>query len=405
MATKKPTGRPAPTSKRPPSFADVMKARGLKTSGTSGNTGTAISATGPEAEEGKASPSPSTPSPAPEVPAATATKDTQTHEAAKAGESSKATSKPTTKTASKKPSTTKSSSATKKAPAKPSPEEPAPTSKPQPSVAAPGVQATRGTTAPAGESVDEPTPGSAATTEPVDAPDPKPPVKKTAVKKTPAKKPSAPARPRSRAKSETTPRTLADVTDWPEVDVPIDLFSDLDARRVKVAMTVPRTLLVQMSVVSGMITLHNPEWTAEHGVPTTAAVKEGLLRLGLWHLDDPDLFHLIPIDLRRRGAQPVVTIPRGKSPTKPKSPTFPAMEYIPDGSSRVADTTYLTEPLNEAVPQIGVTWATTHSVWLEVHDAVPGVSAFREGLIRLGLKHVADPELLQMIPRDARRRR
>lgn len=73
-------------------------------------------------------------------------------------------------------------------------------------------------------------------------------------------------------------------------------------------------LLQEMSAVSAEWTVANRHrlWERAQAVPTPSGFREGLLRLGLKHINDPEFIELIPPDFRRKlkSAGPAVTAPR-----------------------------------------------------------------------------------------------
>lgn len=221
----------------------------------------------------------------------------------------------------------------------------------------------------------------------------------------PAKK-TASHRPSKKAAPPEPRRAPAPVTEWDPVTSPLEPTQRLDDARVKTSMLWPEGLLALVPMVGSYLTITSPVWMSQRGgAPTSAAMKEGLLRLGLKYIDDPELLNLIPADKRRSDAAVDVSVPDRFLAAEPGAGAMPLpeMEYRGE-TTRIADTTYLTESLVEALTLVGASWVRQHPVWVQLHVAPPGVGAFREGLLRLGLKHCNDPELLQMIPSDRRRR-
>lgn len=300
--------------------------------------------------------------------------------------------------ASKKAATKSGGSAKKKPAAK---KVPSPIKADPPPEEAPPAASSRGAGEPSPEPAvpaPAPTGGEAEpplSNEPVPPATPLKPAKQTA-RRRPAKK-AAPVTPR---------RAPAPVTEWDPVASPLEPTQRLDDPRVKTTMLWPEGLLALVPIVGSYLTITSPVWMAQRGgAPTSAAMKEGLLRLGLKYIDDPELLNLIPADKRRSDAAVEVSVPDPLPPAEPGAgaTALPNMDYRGE-SARIADTTYLTESLVEALALVGASWVRQHPVWVQLHVAPPGLGAFREGLLRLGLKHLNDPELLNMIPSDRRRR-
>lgn len=208
--------------------------------------------------------------------------------------------------------------------------------------------------------------------------------------------------PRARQKRQ---RTVA----WPRQERPEYRRGLTGEARIKENLLVPRELITAIEQVRIQFSITRPAWLHDHGaMPGLAAFREALLRLGLKHINDPELYQMIPLDGRRKNAAPVAA---AQAPPLPASTSEELPEItVPDPMlaftvGRVKESVTMPSSLLILVDLAAATWAMTHPDWLFAHGTSPGKAGFREGLIRLGLKHVNDSELADLIPTDQRRRK
>lgn len=100
---------------------------------------------------------------------------------------------------------------------------------------------------------------------------------------------------------------------------------------------------------------------------------------------------------------------RGAAPIEPEPGTriVEAAYAEPPWHPRMKDPTAATsEALIDEISAVQHDWTAANRGRLaERNQPAPTNSGFREALLRLGLKHLNDPEFIELIPPDARRRR
>lgn len=98
--------------------------------------------------------------------------------------------------------------------------------------------------------------------------------------------------------------------------------------------------------------------------------------------------------------------PEGAPPAEPAAnkARMPEIAYAQDSSeARVKDWGMLPTSLMQTVEMTRMQWSVLNPEWLMEHGAPPHISGFKEALMRLGLKHINDPEFAALIPPDRRR--
>lgn len=184
---------------------------------------------------------------------------------------------------------------------------------------------------------------------------------------------------------------------WGTTKLPIPVDHALHAPHKQLRLYLPQRLILLTDEIRGHWVSVNPDWGQEHGVPGKAAFKEGLMRHALHHIDDPDLFTLIPIDSRRNLS--TIELPTLPPPHKPVRGAFPVLPFDVDFTEpRFADDGRYSSEFLSALNKVARSWAFAHPEWLTTYGGIPGAAAFREGLIRLGLKHINDIRLAALIP-------
>lgn len=110
--------------------------------------------------------------------------------------------------------------------------------------------------------------------------------------------------------------------------------------------------------------------------------------------------------------------PRPAAATTSQSEGTPAAEPAA-GVARVPEASYQQDPaeprhkdwgaipssLAQTIEMTRMQWAVTNTAWFTEHGGPPHVYGFKEALIRLGLKHINDPEFAALLPPDKRRTR
>lgn len=96
----------------------------------------------------------------------------------------------------------------------------------------------------------------------------------------------------------------------------------------------------------------------------------------------------------------------GAAPAEPA----PGMSRLPDfpypqdpKEKRVKDWGMLPPSLMQSIEMARMHWTVANTDWMTEHGFSPHISGFKEALIRLGMKHINDPELGELIPPDRRR--
>lgn len=200
----------------------------------------------------------------------------------------------------------------------------------------------------------------------------------------------------------------AQVKGWPQVTPTPDYRVGLDEPRGKVPLYLSTHVGRQLRVSLDTWTRQHPEWVIDRGGqrPGASAWLEGLIRLGMKHINDPDLFEAIPVDARRTatpGDAEYVRIPAGARP-----PAVGEAEWeLPEqpGTKQKASVQLATSFGKEANTARTMWGLVTHPEYMTMTGDLPGPSGWLEGLARIGLKWVNDPELGTLIPSDARRTR
>lgn len=202
------------------------------------------------------------------------------------------------------------------------------------------------------------------------------------------------------------PATTTDpgmVPGWPSVG-PYKYGSAINDARHKVNLLLSQALLGMLTESRVTWGLAHQEWMLRNGgqLPGTSAWREGLARLGLKYIDDPDLFRAIPLDQRRR-RRPEVEVPVADG--LPAMPAGLGVDWQTTSSTPgVKENALIPTVLSDEMAKARIEWGFAHPEFLQVRGSMPGMSAFFEGLCRVGLKHAADAELDELIPFDARRR-
>lgn len=225
------------------------------------------------------------------------------------------------------------------------------------------------------------------------------------------------SRTKGRPKSPTpkSPKSVAAVRpvtgEWPPVALPhVEMDADVadDVALVKESLNLPKEFTRVLRRAKNRFDTANEDWVDERGTTGVAAFHEGLLRVGLKHVDDPDLIRLIPMDQRgSHGPSDWSSAPPGLPPAKPGSGSevIEPLDWADSMEGEREKTTMrLSESLVAAIGMALMGWAMAHPQWIAAARRPPGAVAFREGLLRLGVKHVNDPDLRRAIPRDRRRR-
>lgn len=100
--------------------------------------------------------------------------------------------------------------------------------------------------------------------------------------------------------------------------------------------------------------------------------------------------------------------PRGAEPAAPADgvPQLPEFPYPQDPTEqRVKDWGMLPPSLMQTIELARMHWTVVNADWMKEHGAPPHLSGFKEALMRLGMKHINDPEFASLIPLDRRRGR
>lgn len=128
-----------------------------------------------------------------------------------------------------------------------------------------------------------------------------------------------------------------------------------------------------------------------------STIMEALLRVGLLHLDDPDLVRLVRADGRQRplGEPDFGDIADGLPPTC--DPWAAGLQWLHFDGTLTRHTGYCREGLMDALEEVRMRWYVRHSEFATLHGSKPGEAAFREGLIRLGVKHLTTADIDKML--------
>lgn len=103
------------------------------------------------------------------------------------------------------------------------------------------------------------------------------------------------------------------------------------------------------------------------------------------------------------------TTKKAASGAPPASPAgagmrLPEIDYSQDpAETRVKDWGMLPPSLMTNIEMARMQWTVFNTEWMRDHGAPPHISGFKEALMRLGLKHINDPEFASLIPLDRRR--
>lgn len=221
-------------------------------------------------------------------------------------------------------------------------------------------------------------------------------------KSQPATTPAAASKPTK--STTTTAGAKKTAGPWPQIEVQVS--STGSTRVAKASTFLPAMLTQQVAKVQGMFAAMRPEWGARSGFtpPTGRAIYEALAWLGIEYVNDPDLARLIPPDGRYHRTDVVLAIPDGDPIASPQgAQQISGIDWQAGmDDSRARCTLRLTHDLSMTIDNTAAAWRLAHPDWVEAY-AAPGASAFREGLLRLGLKHVNDPKLADVMPLDGRR--
>lgn len=141
-----------------------------------------------------------------------------------------------------------------------------------------------------------------------------------------ARKAKAPAKKKAASKKASSARKSPARDDAPPVVPPADPGGDYafmpvgeyqqdpTEPRAKDSGMLPPSLLREIEMVRMKWTVHNQAWVDEHGsMPHVSGFKEALMRMGLKHINDPELSTLIPPDRRRGTARRTVDTPEEES--------------------------------------------------------------------------------------------
>ena len=223
-----------------------------------------------------------------------------------------------------------------------------------------------------------------------------------------AVRPPRTTRPRATSPRPASPRTrkvIAAADGWPSIG-PYDVEMGSDSPRTKIALMVTNHL-------ADVLRTAQMSWTIMaatnglllHSTPTGSGFREGLIRVGLSHINDPALLRLVPPDGRRHAALPDDTeLPEVEYVDVPRWAA--GIEWELSGESgRSREHLYLPPELSEVINQARTDWWMAHPVFVQLSGALPGNYAFIEGLLRLGLRHVADERMAQFALADRRVKR
>lgn len=175
--------------------------------------------------------------------------------------------------------------------------------------------------------------------------------------------------------------------------------------RHKISLVLSAPLLDLLESSRFAWAMRNQEWVMSHGrhLPGTSAWREALVRIGLKHIDDPDLFRTIRRDRRRRPTgETSVDLPAGLPAAGGGAP-HDGWDAEDEGTA-VKENAAIPSALSDELERVRVAWSFAHPEFIQHAGGMPWASGFFEGLARLGLKHLADPELGDLVHVDARRR-
>lgn len=238
----------------------------------------------------------------------------------------------------------------------------------------------------------------------------------------PARKPKAGARSKSGGKSGTsgtagvsTPPAVGEdadeggagstsaitVTSWPDVEVDFRVTSGVKGRQTtRIATSLQAAMAVAGNLIpslSGLSSTHLRDRGFRGGRLGTSGTAEVLLRLGLKHIDDPELWLLIPSKRADRGE---VRLPDPLPPTGEGK--VPPVQYATDVDGDEAKITVIAdEALLEAVDAAAMGWLMTHPEYLLARVSMPGAAAWMQAVLRLGIKHLGDPDVADLVPLSA----
>lgn len=215
-------------------------------------------------------------------------------------------------------------------------------------------------------------------------------------------------RPRATPPQATSTRStkiMASTDGWPSIG-PYDVEMGSDSPRTKIALMVTNHLaeVLRTAQMSWTI-MAATNGLLLHSTPTGSGFREGLIRVGLSHINDPALLRLVPPDGRRHAALPDdAELPEVENVVVPRWAAGIAWELSGE-SGRSREHLYLPPELSEVIDKARTDWWMAHPVFVQLTGALPGNYAFIEGLLRLGLRHVADERMAQFALADRRVKR
>lgn len=127
-----------------------------------------------------------------------------------------------------------------------------------------------------------------------------------------------------------------------------------------------------------------------------STIMEALLRVGLQHINDPDLFRLVRPDGRRNtGDGDATEVPAGNPAQCDQWAA--GLDWSRFDGTLVRHTGYCRSGLTESLQELLLRWYIAHPEFMVVYGSKPGAYAFREGLIRLGIKHLTTSAIDTML--------